>query len=134
MFMTMLVIGNDIDLSVGSNFATVGMIVALLFQNGTNIWLASLIGLIVGGLLGLANGLITVKAALPPFIVTLGTQMIYRGLALVISGGAPASVRLPAAFYNITGPDILEPASPGPVVYWNHNTGCVPPSQDQLWV
>ena len=103
MFMTMLVIGNDIDLSVGSNFATVGMIVALLFQNGTNIWLASLIGLIVGGLLGLANGLITVKAALPPFIVTLGTQMIYRGLALVISGGAPASVRLPAAFYNITG-------------------------------
>ena len=70
MFMTMLIIGNDIDLSVGSNFAAVGMIVALLYQDGVSIWLASLIGLLVGGLLGFVNGLITVKAALPPFIVT----------------------------------------------------------------
>jgi len=103
MFMTMIIISTDIDLSVGSTFAAVGMIVAILFQNGMNIWLASLLGLIVGAFLGFINGIVTVKAALPPFIVTLGTQMIYRGLALVISGGAPASVRLPDAFYQVTG-------------------------------
>ena len=103
MFMTMLIIGNDIDLSVGSTFAAVSMVVAILFQNGMNIWLASLIGLLMGAVLGGINGFITVKGGLPPFIVTLGTQMIYRGLALVISGGAPASVRLPNSFYNVTG-------------------------------
>lgn len=103
MFMTMLIISADIDLSVGSTFAAVGMVVAIFYQNGMNIWLASLIGLLLGGLLGLINGLITVKAALPPFIVTLGTQMIYRGFALVVSGGSPKSVRLPTAFYNVTG-------------------------------
>lgn len=103
MFMTMVIIATDIDLSVGSIFAAVGMIVAILFQNGMNIWLASLIGLVVGAVFGLINGLITVKGGLPPFIVTLGTQMIYRGFALVISGGAPASVLLPNTFYRITG-------------------------------
>lgn len=103
MFMSMLIIANDIDLSVGSTFAAVGMIVAILFQRGVSIWLASLAGLAAGAVLGLINGVVTVKAGLPPFIVTLGTQMIYRGLALVISGGAPASVRLPNSFYNLTG-------------------------------
>lgn len=103
MFMTMIIISTDIDLSVGSIFAAVGMIVAILFQNGMNIWLASLVGLFAGAVFGLINGVVTVKGALPPFIVTLGTQMIYRGFALVISGGAPASVRLPTAFYNVTG-------------------------------
>lgn len=89
MFMTMIIISTDIDLSVGSIFAAVGMIVAILFQNGMNIWLASLVGLLAGAGFGLINGVVTVKGALPPFIVTLGTQMIYRGFALVISGGAP---------------------------------------------
>lgn len=103
MFMIMIIISTDIDLSVGSTFAVVGMVVAILFQNGTNIWLASLVGLATGAFLGFINGFITVKGMLPPFIVTLGTQMIYRSLALVISGGAPASVRLPASFYNVTG-------------------------------
>lgn len=103
MFMTMIIISTDIDLSVGSTFAAVGMIVAILFQNGMSIWLASLVGLFAGAFLGLVNGVVTVKGMLPPFIVTLGTQMIYRSLALVISGGSPASVRLPDSFYNVTG-------------------------------
>lgn len=103
MFMTMIIISTDIDLSVGSTFAAVGMIVAILFQNGMNIWPASLLGLFAGAFLGLINGVITVKGMLPPFIVTLGTQMVYRSLALVISGGSPASVRLPNSFYNVTG-------------------------------
>ena len=53
MFMTMIIISTDIDLSEGSIFAAVGMIVASLFQNGMNIWLASLGGLLAGAGFGL---------------------------------------------------------------------------------
>ena len=66
MFATMIIISTDIDLSVGSIFAAVGMIVAILFQNGMNIWLASLVGLLAGAGFGLINGLVTVKGGLPP--------------------------------------------------------------------
>jgi ribose/xylose/arabinose/galactoside ABC-type transport system permease subunit len=108
MAMTLVIIAKDIDLSVGSTFAMVGMVVAVLFnQYHVNIWLASLGGIAVGGLLGLVNGVITVKGQLPPFIVTLGTMMVYRGLALVTSGGVPASVKLPKAFFAVTGARIF---------------------------
>ena len=80
MAMTFVIITKDIDLSIGSSFALVSMLVAILFNtHGMNIWLASFIGLIVGGILGLINGVITVKGQLPPFIVTLATMMIHRG-------------------------------------------------------
>jgi ribose/xylose/arabinose/galactoside ABC-type transport system permease subunit len=104
MAMTPVIIAKDIDLSVGSTFAVVGMAVAILFnQYHINIWVATFGGLAVGAVLGLINGVITVKGQLPPFIVTLGTMMIYRGLALVTSGGIPASVKLPKAFFAATG-------------------------------
>ncbi len=102
--MTFVIISKDIDLSVGASYAVVGIVVATLFtQYSMNIWLASVLGLITGGLLGLFNGVIAVKGQIPAFIVTLGTMMIYRGLALVISGGRPISVRLPEAYFNVTG-------------------------------
>ena len=51
MAMTFVIITRDIDLSIGSTFALVSMSVAILFNtHGMNIWLASLIGLILGGL------------------------------------------------------------------------------------
>ncbi|HHV93600.1 MAG TPA: ABC transporter permease [Firmicutes bacterium] len=104
MAMTFVIIIKDIDLSIGSTFALVSMLVAIMFNTyGVNIWLASLIGLILGGILGLINGVVAVKGQLPPFIVTLGSMMIYRGLALVISGGVPAAVRLPETFFMFTG-------------------------------
>ena len=104
MAMTFVIITRDIDLSIGSTFALVSMSVAILFNtHGMNIWLASSIGLILGGLLGLINGIITVKGQLPPFIVTLASMMIYRGMALVVSGGVPAAVRLPDSFFMLTG-------------------------------
>lgn len=104
MAMTFVIISKDIDLSVGSTYAVVGIVVATLFtQYSMNIWLASFLGLLTGALLGLFNGIVAVKGQIPAFIVTLGTMMIYRGLALVISGGRPISVRLPAEYFNVTG-------------------------------
>jgi len=117
MFMTMIIISTDIDLSVGSIFAAVGMIVAILFQNGMIIWLASLVGLLAGAGFGLINGVVTVKGALPPFIVTLGTQMIYR----VLPWSSPAVPRLrpPAGcvLQRHRRPHLPQPARTGPLVF-----------------
>lgn len=115
--MTMLIIGREFDLSVGSIYAVVGMSVAILYNNGTDIWLAALIGLAIALAMGFVNGIITVKGGIPSFIVTLGTMMVYRGVALLISGGQPRSVRLPQAFYALTGAR-LENGIPVPALWF----------------
>lgn len=115
--MTMLIIGREFDLSVGSIYAVVGMSVAILFNGGMDIWLASLLGLIAAAAMGFVNGIMTVKGGIPSFIVTLGTMMVYRGFALLISGGQPRSVRLPAFFYNLTGAR-LDMGIPVPAVWF----------------
>ena len=50
-------------------------------------------GVLVGGLCGLGNGLAVAKLRLPPFIVTLGTMSLFRGIALVMNDGQPYNVR-----------------------------------------
>lgn len=115
--MTILIIAQEFDLSVGSTFAVVGMVTAGLFNQGVDIWVASLVALVLAAAMGLANGLVTVKGGIPSFIVTLGTMMAYRGVALLVSGGSPASVRLPDAFYVATGAR-LGPGIPAPVLWF----------------
>lgn len=118
MAMTTLIISKEFDLSVGSTYAVVGILVALLYRNyEVSIWLASALGLIVAACLGLVNGILTVKGQIPSFIVTLGTMMVYRGLALLISGGQPQSVRLPASFFNLTGARLWA-GIPAPVLWF----------------
>ncbi|MFO7254784.1 MULTISPECIES: ABC transporter permease [Limnochorda] len=116
--MTILIISQEFDLSVGSMYAVIGILVATLFNSGVNIWLASLIGLLVAAAMGVLNGLMTVKARIPSFIVTLGMMMVYRGVALVLSGGSPASVRLPETFYTITGAPRLWGLIPAPAIWF----------------
>lgn len=116
--MTILIISQEFDLSVGSMYAVIGIVVATLFNDGWNIWLASLAGLLLGSAMGFLNGAITVTARIPSFIVTLGMMMVYRGLALVLSGGSPASVRLPQTFYTITGAPRLWGVIPAPAIWF----------------
>lgn len=116
--MTILIISQEFDLSVGSMYAVIGIVVATLFNDGLNIWFAGLLGLLVAAGMGLLNGLLTVAARIPSFIVTLGMMMVYRGLALVLSGGSPASVRLPQTFYTITGAPRLWGAIPAPAIWF----------------
>ena len=85
---TMLTAG--IDLSVGSVAALSGAIVAgLMTQNDVAIWFAIPAALSVGLLAGLFNGLLIVLGGLPPFIATLATMAIGRGLTLVYTQGRP---------------------------------------------
>ncbi|NLM35864.1 MAG: D-allose ABC transporter permease [Clostridiales bacterium] len=82
-FFAILIAG--IDLSVGSVAALTGMIVAKLMVNGTSPSVAILVGIFTGAFIGFINGILVNKTKLHPFIITLGTQSIFRGLTLIIS-------------------------------------------------
>ncbi len=87
-----LMIAGEFDLSVGSAFAVVGFTYGvLLTEGGMNPWIASVIALGVGAILGLFNGLIVVRTGNPSFIITLGTLLAFRGIARSIGGGRVVS-------------------------------------------
>jgi ribose transport system permease protein len=95
--MTMVIITGGIDLSVGSIVALTGCVAAWLLLNGQPIPIAIVAGIVLGLGIGAVNGLLVVGVGLPPFIATLGTMGIARGLALVITKGYPIQP-LPDAF------------------------------------
>jgi ribose transport system permease protein len=77
----------EIDLSVGSIFGLVLIICALLMSHGMNPWLAALLGVGFGALMGLLNALVVQIIAIPAIVATLATLSMFRGLALALSGG-----------------------------------------------
>jgi ribose transport system permease protein len=95
--MTLIIIGGGIDLSVGSILAMGGLFGSMAMEKGVPIVPSVFVGIATGLLCGLLNGLMTTRLRINPFIVTLGTLGIYRGLALMISNGLPVH-NLPPAF------------------------------------
>ena len=87
--MTLVIVSGGIDLSVGSVLAFSGVIGATTMASGGSVPLGIIAGIISGTVWGCANGIVISKMRIPPFIVTLGTLGIARGLTLVISGGLP---------------------------------------------
>ncbi|MDO4339018.1 MAG: ABC transporter permease [Eubacteriales bacterium] len=79
-------ITGNIDLSIGSVIGMSTMISATLVCNGMNIILALVIDLVVCMAVGLINGVLVGKFKLPPFIGTLGTMTIGRGIAQLVNG------------------------------------------------
>jgi D-allose transport system permease protein len=93
-FFAILIAG--IDLSVGSVAALTGVIVAKMMVAGVSPLPAILLGIVFGAFIGFLNGILVNSTGLHPFIITLGTQAIFRGLTLVLSNarsvfGFPAS-------------------------------------------
>lgn len=80
-----LITGN-IDLSIGSVVGMSGMIAATLMTKGVNPWVAALIAMVCSIIFGTINGLLVAKCKLPPFIATLGTMSICRGIAQIVNG------------------------------------------------
>ena len=78
-------ITGNIDLSIGSVLGMSAMISATLICNGMNVILAIIIDLFACLLVGLSNGLLVGKFKLPPFIGTLGTMTICRGIAQLVN-------------------------------------------------
>lgn len=85
---TLVILTAGIDLSVGALMIFISIVMGTLAGNaGVPGPVALLVGLVVGGVAGLLNGLLVAQVGLPPFIATLGTLSIFAALALLMSGG-----------------------------------------------
>lgn len=89
--MTFVILTGGIDLSVGSILALTGAVTAGFLASGMDPILAMSLGLLLGAVLGAINGIIIAKGKVAPFIATLATMTIYRGLTLVYTEGKPIS-------------------------------------------
>lgn len=87
--MTFVILTGGIDLSVGSILALSSALAAGLMAGGMDTWLAVCIGLIGGVVMGMINGVFITKGKVAPFIATLATMTIFRGLTLVYTQGRP---------------------------------------------
>lgn len=86
--MMILIVLGHIDLSVGSIMAFVGAIASrLMIINGMNTWLAVIICLIMGALIGAFQGFWVAYVKVPAFIATLAGMLLFRGLTIVVTGG-----------------------------------------------
>ena len=96
---TMVIIGAGIDLSVGAVMAVSASVMAVLATQNVNILgmsigpvhasVAMIIGLLVGALAGMVNGIVIAKGRIPDFVATLGMMEAARGVALLVTGGLP---------------------------------------------
>lgn len=87
--MTFVILTSGIDLSVGAILALSSAVSAGFIAQGMPLPLAVLCALIIGAFLGAINGALIAYGKLAPFIVTLATQMVYRGATLVFTDGNP---------------------------------------------
>ena len=97
--MTYVILTGGIDLSVGSIVGLAGMVAGSLILNGLTLTslgiviypsvpLVVLIAMLLGGVIGLANGTLVTRFGVAPFIATLGMLYVARGAALLLSNGA----------------------------------------------
>lgn len=89
--MTLVIASGGLDLSVGSSIALCSVVGAIAIKSGWPVAAASVAAILVGSACGLYNGLVVTALRLPPFIVTLGTLGLFRGIAKWIAGSVPVS-------------------------------------------
>jgi simple sugar transport system permease protein len=83
---TLLMIGGEFDLSLGSMIGFGGIIIGLgVTQFGLPLWGSTLVALVVCAGIGALNGYLTVKTRLPSFIVTLASMLVLRGMAIAVT-------------------------------------------------
>jgi ribose transport system permease protein len=98
MGMTFVIVGGGFDLSVGSTVALSGCVAAMLMPAG-GVALGVVGGVAAGAAVGLVNGFVIAVLGVNPFITTLGTMVLVRGVVFIVTGGAPIGDEgLPPAF------------------------------------
>ena len=112
--MTMVIILGGIDLSVGSVIALSGCVAAGCVVNmGLPEVVGFLIAILIGAVVGMFNGVVICKTNIPPFIVTLASMNITKGIALVYTQGAP--IRCMTDAFKFPGAGYVGPI-PTPVI------------------
>ena len=90
--MTLCITMGEFDLSVGSTVALTGAVACTFIRDGSGAPLGILAAFAVGAIVGLINGLIVTKLGVTPFIATLATLVIVRGVAQAYTGGKNVQV------------------------------------------
>lgn len=105
-----VILTRSIDLSMASNLALCGMVVALLNVAfpGVPVPVLLLTAAALGTALGALNGILVWKLDIPPIVVTLGTLTIFRGMIFVIAGGAWVNAhQMTAEFKGLPRTEVL---------------------------
>ncbi|MCC5574651.1 ABC transporter permease [Microtetraspora sp. AC03309] len=113
--LTFVIIGGDLDLSIGSNVALSGVVASYAMTTVSgSVLFGIFLGIGTGVAIGALNGLLTAYAKVPAFISTMGTGVVATGLALWMTKGLAVS-GLPASFQSLTTTRILGLPS---LVWW----------------
>ena len=96
--MTLIIISGGIDLAVGSTIALTGVVTALSINAGVSPVLALASGILVGGVVGVVNGVVITRLKVVPFIATLGMLGIGRGVAKWLAN--QQTVNMPDTWLN----------------------------------
>lgn len=104
--MMLIISSGAIDLSVGSVISLSAILMATALKAGLPPVVCVLMGVASGALLGTVNGIVIHFSRISPFIVTLATSYMYRGLSLILTGGIPIT-KLPQTFRQIGCGDIF---------------------------
>lgn len=111
---TFVLVTGGIDLSVGTVLTFSAVICAVCVVNlKLPVFVGILIGIGTGAICGSTNGIIVSKMKLPPFIATLGMQMVTKGLSLVVSGTKPIYFNDVKIFRELAMGSILNNLFPG---------------------
>jgi ribose transport system permease protein len=113
--MTLTILLGGIDLSVGSILAVSAVLAALMMKHGGGAAVAVSVAVLAGGAMGSLNGVVIAKGKVAPFIATLGTMTLLRGVALVLSNGSPIS-DFSSDFFAMLGGGYVLRLVPVPVV------------------
>jgi len=102
---TLVLLTGGLDLSVGSSFGLAGVMMATVLLRGVPLWVGILVGVLVGVAIGWINGIIITKLEIDPFIATMGTMTMFRGVINVMTKNR--SIRPPAAYAGMVHAKIL---------------------------
>ncbi len=95
---TPLMVSGHLDLSVGSTTCLTGIVFAYFCRAGVSIGLSLVLALLLGLLIGLMNAIMVVRLKITPFIATLGTMYMGRGISYLVTDGLVIREGLPYSF------------------------------------
>jgi len=113
--MTLVILLGGIDVSVGSILAVSSVLSAMAMKAGHDAALAIVIGILAGAFLGWINGIVIAPGKVAPFIATLATMTLLRGVALVLTKGSPIT-GFSSDFFSLLGGGYFARLIPVPVV------------------
>ena len=115
MGMFMIILLGDIDLSVGSMYAFIGVLCAFVFKATKSPVVTILAALAIGTVIGSVNGVITAKFKIPAFITTLATMSVCSGFSYIITKGTPIGVT--DSRFTFLGSGYIAGKIPLPVIF-----------------